>query len=380
MQQVARYVFKINGNEIERRKNIYIHLTWDRHGRLKRVWHVVRCWAQFWRDRLLRMSTENAEVMLGWHDYVTAAHNQISPSPLLAVIHPSAPVSLFFCLGQCYTLLRSRFSPAFVTSLALLSLMIPSLPVLSHDSTTLSILKNLTLSLSHLPIFMLSPTHTLIQYSYFRGHLWAPFSVQMHTHLHFLLRPSPSQPLLFLIKLIQILVLVSRCSSFFRLKAMCRSLLLSLCLFLHLFLPPPPTQSLSPLPTPFSLLPLDVIVCAPQIACVCLCIHDDAFMCLCVRLATYVVCQPVCGMLPHTIYECVFHRMRSYSDFINSPHATLYCSHSTVAFLGEHQIDVLPRTSTEQLSDHGCGLQILESIHVCSEGDADKQHLSDNQY
>lgn len=57
-----------------------------------------------------------------------------------------------------------------------------------------------------------------------------------------------------------------------------------------------------------------------------------------------------------------------------------YCSHSTVAFLGEHQIDVLPRTSTEQLSDHGCGLQILESIHVCSGGDADKQHLSDNQY
>lgn len=161
MQQVARYVFKINGNEIERRKNIYIYLTWDRHGRLKRVWHVVRCWAQFWRDRLLRMSTENAEVMLGWHDYVTAAHNQISPSPLLAVIHPSAPVSLFFCLGQCYTLLRSRFSPAFVTSLALLSLMIPSLPVLSHDSTTLSILKNLTLSLSHLHALSYPHTHSV---------------------------------------------------------------------------------------------------------------------------------------------------------------------------------------------------------------------------
>lgn len=76
---------------------------------------------------------------------------------------------------------------------------------------------------------------------------------------------------------------------------MCHSLLLSLCLFLHLFLPLPPTQFLSPLPTPFSLLSVDVIVCALPIACVCLCIHGCF---LCVGMVTYVLCQPVCGLLP----------------------------------------------------------------------------------
>lgn len=113
-------------------------------------------------------------------------------------------------------------------------------------------------------------------------------------NLHFLLQPSPVS-ILFLIELIQILVLVSCCSSFFRLKAMCHSLLLSLCLFLHLFLPPPPTQSLSPLPTPFSLLSVDVIVCAPQIACMCLCVHEGYF---CFGVVTYVRCQPVSGLVP----------------------------------------------------------------------------------
>lgn len=106
---------------------------------------------------------------------------------LLSVIHPSVPVSLFFCLGQCYTQLRSRLSPAFVTSLdpLLLSLMILSLPVLSHYGGILSILKNVTLCCLHLTFclshllsshphalssFSYHP-HTLIQYSYLRGHL-----------------------------------------------------------------------------------------------------------------------------------------------------------------------------------------------------------------
>lgn len=200
---------------------------------------------------------------------------------LLSVIRPSVSVSLFFCLGHCYTLLKSRLSPTFAGAVS--NDASSSYPFTS--SSNLSILKNLSLYCFHLALCLfsaclsilmlslLSPsTHTLIQYSYFRGHLW----VRVHLHhfqcrgnLHFLLKHSPVS-LLFLIELIQILVLVSCCSSFFRLKAMCHSLLLSLCLFLHLFLLLPPTQSLSPLPTPFSLLSVDVIVCELPTASVCL--------------------------------------------------------------------------------------------------------------
>lgn len=79
----------------------------------------------------------------------------------------------------------------------------------------------------------------------------------------------PYPPLLWLI---QILLLVLRCSSFFRLKAMCHSLLLSLCLFLHLFLLLPPTQSLSPLPTTFSFVSVDVIVCKLLTVCASFCV------------------------------------------------------------------------------------------------------------
>lgn len=84
--------------------------------------------------------------------------------------------------------------------------------------------------------------------------------------------------------LIQILLLVLCCSSFFRLKAMCHSLLLSLCLFLHLFLLLPPTQSLSPLPTTFSLVSVDVVVCklltARVCVCVAFCICSWCFLCV----------------------------------------------------------------------------------------------------
>lgn len=101
-------------------------------------------------------------------------------------------------------------------------------------------------------------------------------SVCVHLHhfqhgadLHLFLQPAPI-PLLWLI---QILLVVLCCSSFFRLKAMCHSLLLSLCLFLHLFLLLPPTQSLSPLPTTFSLVSVGVVVCELLTACVSLCIR-----------------------------------------------------------------------------------------------------------
>lgn len=108
--------------------------------------------------------------------------------------------------------------------------------------------------------------------------------------------PPPSALLLSLIELIQILVLLWCCSSFFRLKAMCHSLLLSLCLFLHLFLPLPPTQSLSPLPTPFSPTSVDVIVCALHTACVHL--RADYVFCVC-------WCGDICGVPTcrrHTAY------------------------------------------------------------------------------
>lgn len=106
------------------------------------------------------------------------------------------------------------------------------------------------------------------------GRLWARvcictiFSTD-ETYIFFSSPPRPP-PLLWLI---QILLVVLCCSSFFRLKAMCHSLLLSLCLFLHLFLLLPPTQSLSPLPTTFSLVSIGVVVCELLTACVSLCIR-----------------------------------------------------------------------------------------------------------
>lgn len=93
--------------------------------------------------------------------------------------------------------------------------------------------------------------------------------------------------------LIQILLLVLCCSSFFRLKAMCHSLLLSLCLFLHLFLLLPPTQSLSPLPTTFSLVSVDVVVCKLLTARVCVWLFvyvSGVFVCW---GGNCVPCQPV---------------------------------------------------------------------------------------
>lgn len=219
------------------------------------------------------LAIENHEVMPGWHDCRTVPN--LSVSCFLSYIHLfqslsfSAWVSVTLCSDKdCLQHLLEQ------------SLMMPTLPILSQSSSNLSILKNLPSAVSIfsacLSILMLSlpssSTHTFIQYSYFRGHLWVCVYLHHFQHrgnLHLLLKHSPV-PLLFLIELIQILVLVSCCSSFFRLKAMCHSLLLSLCLFLHLFLLLPPTQSLSPLPTPFSLLSVDVIVCELLTASVCL--------------------------------------------------------------------------------------------------------------
>lgn len=128
---------------------------------------------------------------------------------------------------------------------------------------------------SHLHALSYSPsTHTLIQYSYFRRtFVWACVCIctifsRAETYI-FSFSPPLTPPLLWLI---QILLLVLCCSSFFRLKAMCHSLLLSLCLFLHLFLLLPPTQSLSPLPTTFSLVSVDVVVCKLLTPCVSFCI------------------------------------------------------------------------------------------------------------
>lgn len=181
----------------------------------------MTCWTQSYTDRLLKMSTEKAEVTLGWHDGTTAAQSQISASPLPSVTHPSAPVSLFFCLGQCYTPFRSRFSPTFVTSLALLllSLMILSLPVLLHYRSILSILQNLilfylllTLSLpsssSAFPssgslLILLLSTHSFSVH--ILEDIYEHETERVHLHhfrrrgnLHFLLQPSPVS-ILFLI-------------------------------------------------------------------------------------------------------------------------------------------------------------------------------------
>lgn len=89
--QVACYGVRINRNKQERKS----YLLWG--GR----------------------ATENYEVMPGWRDCRTVPNLS---RLLLSVIHPSASVSLFFCLGHCYTLLGSRSSPTLVTSLALLLL------------------------------------------------------------------------------------------------------------------------------------------------------------------------------------------------------------------------------------------------------------------
>lgn len=139
----------------------------DSEGRLK------GSWTQSWTDRLLRMSTENAVVMPGWQDCSTVP--KLS-SLLCSLSYIHLLQSLFFCLGQCYTLLRSRFSPAFVTSLALLllSLRILSLPIWLHNSSILSILKNLT--------SLLSPSHPLSSHP----HALSFFSFYPHTHSVFI--------------------------------------------------------------------------------------------------------------------------------------------------------------------------------------------------
>lgn len=136
---------------------------------------------------------------------------------LLSVMRPSVPVSLFFCLGQCYTLLRSRFSPAFVTFLAvlLLSLMILSLPILSHYGSVLSILNNLALSYLHLALclshlrsshphalsllLLLLPTHSFS--IHILEDIYEHETERVHLHhfrcrgnLHFLLEPSSVPP------------------------------------------------------------------------------------------------------------------------------------------------------------------------------------------
>lgn len=264
--------------------------------------HVVRCWA--WSRTNVSTGKDYRKrwgyIGLAWrHDCSTVPNPRLCS---LSYIHLLQ--SLSFCLGQCYLLLRSRVSPAFVTSLARLqsSLMILSLPILSHYSSIPSVRPKashpLPFSSSVFPILMHSPLLPLPTRSFsihIRGHLWdrvcasAPFSVQRETYIFSTSPPLP--PLLFLISLIQILVLVLRCSSFFRLKAMCHSLLLSLCLFLHLFLPLPPTQSLSPLPTQFSLLSIDVIVCAQQFTGVFPC--TNVFLCVEV-VSVFVLCHKLC--------------------------------------------------------------------------------------
>ncbi|MEQ2290983.1 hypothetical protein AMECASPLE_008707 [Ameca splendens] len=153
------------------------------------AWHAVGCYT----DRLVRISAENVEVMLVWHDCVSAELSQISTSS--ARCHPSICSSLsLLCLGQSFTLLRSRFSLAFVTLFALLllpSLIIPSLPIVSHYSSFLSILKNLTLSHLDLTLFL---SHLPSSHPYARSypHTHSVFNIlediyeheSEHVHLH----------------------------------------------------------------------------------------------------------------------------------------------------------------------------------------------------
>lgn len=139
---------------------------------MKTAWHEVRCWAQSWTDRPLRMSTEKPEVIAGWHDGDDCGAVPILSRLLLSVIYPSVPVSLFFCSGQCYTLLRSRFSPSL--ALLLLSPLILSSLVRSHYSSILSILKNLSRSYLHHTLCLSHP------------HALSFFSSYPHTHSVFI--------------------------------------------------------------------------------------------------------------------------------------------------------------------------------------------------
>ncbi len=92
VRQIASYGIGINRNQRERENYCF---RGSSEGRLKKVWYVVRCWAQSCTDWLLRMSTENAEVMPGWHDGATAAQSQISPSPALCHTSICSSLSLF---------------------------------------------------------------------------------------------------------------------------------------------------------------------------------------------------------------------------------------------------------------------------------------------
>lgn len=202
--------------------------------------------------------------------------------PDLSVMHPSVPVPGFSSPGQWYSTqveIITGSSPA-----------LSNVPVSPHSVTAQQYSVHPTKykiplsAISHsafrsfLPIFTPSPTS-------FYPHLHSVFIFQEDVCTSVCVcasapfsagqRPTsspaalPYPPLLWLI---QILLSVLCCSSFFRLKAMCHSLLLSLCLFLHLFLLLPPTQSLSPLPTTFSLVSVDVVVCKLLTACVSFCI------------------------------------------------------------------------------------------------------------
>lgn len=140
----------------------------DHEGRLKRTWH-----AEVLSTILDRQATKNvyrnAEVMPGWHDCSAIPNLSVSS----AGCHTSICCSLsLFLPGSVLHSLRSRLSPTFVTSLAPVSpsLIIPSLLILSHNSSVLPVLKNhtlyflhLTLSLSHHPssrLHALSYPHT----------------------------------------------------------------------------------------------------------------------------------------------------------------------------------------------------------------------------
>lgn len=157
-------------------------------------------------------ATENYEVTPGWRDCRTVPNLS---RLLLSVIHPSASVSLFFCLGQCYTLLGSRSSPTLVVSLALL-LLSPNDPV-SPSSVTVQqysvhpkeslplpflgfclpiLTRPLLLLLLPTPSFSIHILEDIYERETERVCICTIFRCRWN--LHFLLEPSPV-PLLFLI-------------------------------------------------------------------------------------------------------------------------------------------------------------------------------------
>lgn len=132
----------------------------------------------------LRMSTEKAEVMPGWHDGAAPAQSQISPSPALCHTSICSSLSLF--------LPGSVLHSAQIKILSSICHIPGSAPAVSNDplspySVTLQQYSvhpkqsrpllppshPLPFFIFHLPILTFSPssTHTLIQYSYFRGRL-----------------------------------------------------------------------------------------------------------------------------------------------------------------------------------------------------------------